>query len=445
MNRRPCSHRTASALFATFVALTLLAPHAAHATSPRTLRDARRAGHTPMLQPLPTSAPVAPQPQPPALSRPHDLRAPAGWESGEPRFAPAPDGGVLMSWIEPRSKGGEALQFASVKDGHWSNPILIAQGDSLFVNRADLPAVCAFGRSGLAAAWGSRGASPETHQLHLALSFDGGRTWGKRALLHSDRSGTEHGFVSLVPQGLGLRAIWLDGHNVMPGMEEGTADMTLHTRFIAPTGTLAREVELDGRTCDCCPTNAAVAGNQILVVYRDRDEGEFRDISLVRLESGRWTTPAPVHRDGWKIQGCPVNGPAIAANGDRVAVAWFTAAQDTARVLVSFSADGGRSFSAPARVDDGRPIGRAGVALLDDGTAAVTWLESDKDGAQVRARLVREGARPGTSTSIATTHDARGTGIPQVARTGDRLLFAWTEPGKRSQVRVAEAKVPKLR
>ncbi len=439
-------HHAARLAAVAMLALALLEPPAARATSSRALRDAGQARRTPAVQPLPLAPPAAPQPSPPALSRPHDLRSPAGWGSGEPRLTPAPGGGAMMSWIEPRPRGGEMLKFAYVTDGRWSNTFLIAQGDSLFVNRADLPVVCPYGQKGVAAAWGSRGgAGADGHQIRIAQSPDGGRTWRAPVVLHADRGGTEYGFVSLVPQGAGLRAVWLDGHNLTAGMEEGTADMTLHSRFIAPTGTLAREQELDGRTCDCCPTNAAVVGKQILVVYRDRDDAEFRDISLVRLEAGHWTPPGSVHRDGWKIRGCPVNGPAIAADGDRVAVAWYTAARDTPRVQVAFSPDGGRSFTEPIRVDDGRPLGRAGVTLLADGTAAVTWVESDKDKAQVRVRLVRSGARPSPSTGVAKTDDGNATGIPQIARDGDQLLFAWTEPGKRPQVRVAEVRPPRMR
>jgi hypothetical protein len=31
-----------------------------------------------------------------------------------------------------------------------------------------------------------------------------------------------------------------------------------------------------------------------------------------------------------------------------------------------------------------------------------------------------------------------------MARTGDRLLFAWTEPGDAPQVRIAEVRLPEL-
>lgn len=40
---------------------------------------------------------------------------------------------------------------------------------------------------------------------------------------------------------------------------------------------------------------------------------EVRDMSVVRFAGGRWTEPRTVARDGWQINGCPVNGPAIAA------------------------------------------------------------------------------------------------------------------------------------
>ena len=62
-----------------------------------------------------------------------------------------------------------------------------------------------------------------------------------------------------------------------------------------------------------------------VVVYRDRSEAEkeIRDISIVRLKGKKWSAPRPVFQDGWRLNGCPVNGPAVAAAGRRVAVAWF--------------------------------------------------------------------------------------------------------------------------
>jgi hypothetical protein len=50
---------------------------------------------------------------------------------------------------------------------------------------------------------------------------------------------------------------------------------------------------------------------------------EVRDIAVARYESGRWSEPVYPGAEGWRIEGCPVNGPALAADRDRVALAWF--------------------------------------------------------------------------------------------------------------------------
>jgi hypothetical protein len=149
-----------------------------------------------------------------------------------------------------------------------------------------------------------------------------------------------------------------------------------------------------------------------------------------------------VHRDNWKIAACPVNGPAVAASGRRVALAWFTAADDSARVKLAFSENAGANFSAPIRVDGGTPAGRVDVVMLPDGGALVTWIErTGGDTAAVRTRRVDSDGTLGPSTTIASSSAARASGFPQMALTASHVVFAWTVPGQPSVVRVARARV----
>jgi hypothetical protein len=209
---------------------------------------------------------------------------------------------------------------------------------------------------------------------------------------------------------------------------------------------------LDPRVCDCCQTAAVATRTGVLVAFRDRDEDERRDISLVRMDepsadgwtqrgmARAWSAPYPLHDDGWKIAGCPVNGPAMDARGDRVAIAWYTAARDTPRVRVAFSEDGGQTFGAPIGVDEGDPLGRVDVVLLDDGDALVTWLEkAPEKAALIRMRRVSRTGVTTPATTVARTSTARASGFPRIVRAGDRLVFAWTEVGKPARVRAAIA------
>ena len=69
---------------------------------------------------------------------------------------------------------------------------------------------------------------------------------------------------------------------------------------------------VDARTCDCCQTAVAMTAKGPLLAWRDRSEDEVRDIAVARFENNAWTAPKPVHADGWKVESCPVAGPALA-------------------------------------------------------------------------------------------------------------------------------------
>jgi hypothetical protein len=214
--------------------------------------------------------------------------------------------------------------------------------------------------------------------------------------------------------------------------------MMLVTTTISPNGARGPEVRLDARTCDCCQTAAALTSRGPIIAYRDRSPDEIRDVYVTRRVAGSWTSGRSVHADNWKIAACPVNGPALAASGARVALAWFTAANDVARVNVAFSDDAGATFSAPVRVDGGAPAGRVDIALSREGDALVTWVERiGGDTAAVRVRRVSRAGTAGAPTTISRSSTARSSGFPRMVTTGGDVVFAWTVPGSPSTIRVS--------
>jgi hypothetical protein len=131
--------------------------------------------------------------------------------------------------------------------------------------------------------------------------------------------------------------------------------------------------------------------------------------------------------DGWQIEGCPVNGPAIAAAGERVAVAWFTAAGGAPRVRFASSTDGGASFASAIDLDGAGSFGQVGIVLADDGTARVSWWRAAQGGGtDLVLRAVAPDGSVGATRVLAHSTAVQPVDVPQLVKLGDGVLVAWT-------------------
>jgi hypothetical protein len=369
------------------------------------------------------------------------MDSPAPPSSSEPNLATS-GSKLYLSWLE-RAGDSASLRFSILENGRWSDPRTIVTGSNLLVNRADFPSLRPLRDGALAAHWlAHRPSSPHAYDVKVSLSRDDGRSWVPMGSPHHDGAAVEHGFVSLVaePAG-GLGAIWLDGRATSGG--EAGATYLMYGRWNGSG--FDAEVRLDERVCDCCQTSAAFVGDRLTVAYRDRDSEEVRDISVIQRTGDRWSEPSAVHADGWRIPACPVNGPALASRGERAAVAWFTAAGETLRVLLAFSDDGGRTFRAPLRIDGGSPLGRLDLSMLDDGSVVASWLEHSGNRAEIRLRLVRADGASSAPVVVSATEAGRTSGFPRIALLGENVVVAWTRPGPPSQVAVATIALAEFR
>lgn len=371
------------------------------------------------------------------------VASPAGPGGMAPHLAVTSDGKAVLSWLEPEGEA-HTLKYATLEGTAWSTPKSIAKDDGWFVNWADVPSVVPLSTRQWAAHWlVKRPGGTYSYDIALARSADGGATWSSPLTPHTDNTPTEHGFVTLFPWSDSIGAVWLDGRNMPPDKggeppaEGGHADggMTLRFARLDYDGQVLDEGEIDNLVCDCCQTDVAMSDAGPVVAYRDRSSDEIRDISVARHTESGWAEPITVSDDNWKIAACPVNGPTIAAEGQRVAVAWYGAPNRKTRIKLAWSEDGGRTFSTPILIDDEGARGRVDVVLLPDDSAAVSWVHKSQDGSgQLRMRRVTTDGQRGEIEQITAGEYSRNAGFPQMVRAGDRIVFTWPEPGEPRRV-----------
>ena len=226
---------------------------------------------------------------------------PASGSAAQPDLVADARGRLLLSWISVEPEG-HALRLAVFEGGRWSEVAEIARGDDWFVNWADTPHVAATDDGALWAHWLRKSAdAPYAYDVVLSRSGDGGATWAAPVLVNDDATPTEHGFVSMWPHSRDAIGIaWLDGRDTRPQAHAGHAGhddhgagaMTLRTALVDARLQRSAERRLDARTCDCWQTSAAATARGALLVYRDRDQQEVRDIAATRFDQGAWTPAA---------------------------------------------------------------------------------------------------------------------------------------------------------
>ena len=338
------------------------------------------------------------------------------------------DGTLSLSWISSEQDNNASLHFSQLKNGKWIKPQKIADGSDWFVNWADFPAHAINEDLILTSYLKKSDSGTYTYDVLLNLRKLTGEKIKQDFLLNTDGIKAEHGFVSIIPNNnKGFFITWLDGRNTVEKKPDGDhKPMTIRFAEVSNKGDIINESELDAAACDCCQTSIANTNDGPIVVYRDRSDKEVRDVYSVRNINGVWEDPNPVHKDGWIINGCPVNGPKVASNSKNLAIAWFTASNGNPLVNLSFSKNNGASFDKPIKINDVNAIGRVDIAFLNDDEAIVSYMEVDDAGTYLRIKKVSVNGKVSEPITISKIDGGRNTGVPQLEIINNEIFIVWT-------------------
>jgi hypothetical protein len=339
----------------------------------------------------------------------------------QPNWAVAADGSALLSWVEPAKDGSYTLRYAARRGAAWSEARTIATGRRFWRHPAEMPELTTLSDGTLLAHWVENGKDSSESEYILVSSSRDGIHWTEPVMAHHDRSAVQHGLASIVASGPREASIlWLQA---LKG-EDGP--VSLMRTIVGADGKEIKEEALDNDVCSCCPTSVVKTAKGLLVAYRGHTPKDIRDINVLRFENGRWSASKNLNPDKWEINACPVNAASAAAKDNRVAISWYTEADDSARVQLVFSSDAGATFTKPTRVSTGPSLGYASTALSNDGGAFVSWIEEATSSSRVLVRLVSPAGAAGPVIQIAEG-SRQSLGYPKLLASGSETWIAWCD------------------
>ncbi len=352
------------------------------------------------------------------------LPNPSGAGSLQAHWGTASDSSPLLSWLEKSKDGSLSLRYAIRRGTQWSEPHTIVANRQFFRQPAESPSVISFPNGSLLAEWVEvPPGSGEAENLYVSASKDGTK-WTTPVMAHRDRSPVQHALASMSASGDDEASlVWLEA------LKGEDAPSALKRTVVNSSGAVVKEETLDSDVCTCCPTSIVKTAKGLLVAYRDHSPQDIRDIGIIRFENGRWQPSKILNADKWEINACPVNGAAAAARDNRVAVGWYTEAQDSPRTQLALSGDGGTTFSKPIRISTGNSFGHTSVALDENGNAIVSWLEEGSgDGVRLLARKVTTAGVAGPVVEVVQGAQ-RSIGYPRLLQAGNETWIAWGNSG----------------
>jgi hypothetical protein len=344
------------------------------------------------------------------------------------------DGKPLLSWVETEKDGSYTLKYSIRSGAQWSAPRTIAAHREFFRQPAELPGIVQLAVGTLLAHWVEMPEGADDAEFLYVTASKDGAAWSKPIMAHKDKSMVQHGLASMAPSGDHEASVmWLEA---LKG-EDGP--VSLKRTVINNQAAVVKEETLDTDVCACCPTAIVDTAKGLLVAYRDRTKENIRDISVIRFEGGKWSDSKNINPDKWKLDACPTNAAAAAANGNNVAISWFTAAGNSPRVQVVFSSDAGATFTKPVLVSTARSYGYTSIALDDHGGAIVSWLEQGGSDTRIAVRTVAANGTAGPVTQV-TQGSRKALGYPKILRVGGETWVAWAGSATPTKVQTVRLK-----
>ena len=268
-------------------------------------------------------------------------------------------------------------------------------------------------------------------QIKTARSTDGGRTFGPPTSIQSAGAAGDRGWQASTVDAAGqLHSVWLD-HRGMAAAGEHDMHKTEHdgVAMAQRSGLYYRgagaERELFKGVCYCCKTALAIGSDgAIFAAWRHVFDGNLRDIAFTSSRDGGKTF-APltrVNEDGWKIDGCPDDGPAMAIDrSGTIHMVWPTVTGEKGVIHYATSRDG-RSFTKPVQVPTfgTAKASHPQIAIDGGGTVVIAWDEV-REGVRAAGYVERTATGFGAPQSL-----GKATMYPVLAAAERGLIAAWT-------------------
>ena len=262
----------------------------------------------------------------------------------DPQVLVRASGMIALAQVETEGDFEDELVIYSSHSGGdvFSEPVRVdPDGGKVVAHGEGAPTFLQGPRSQFHAVWVAGGKRGE-RSLLAARSKDFLQSFDDPRVIASGSRGEPAFFdATVAPDGM-VAASWLARPKAGEGLP-GTSNLLVRVAR-EPGKDFDEPVVVAPDVCPCCsPALIADDESNLHVAWRTTDAENVRSMAVATsTDSGKtWSDPMAIPEVGWKINGCPHSGPALAIHEGRLNVAWYSEAEGSPRLYWSRQQDDG--------------------------------------------------------------------------------------------------------
>ena len=285
---------------------------------------------------------------------------------------------------------------------------------------------------------------PFTGYIWFSRSIDGGKSFEKPIIVHTDRAEITHRFDELNVAKTGdakgkVTVTWIDKRDLIAAKSAGKPYEGAAIYYAASSNqgaSFAPEQKLADSSCECCRIALAnKPDGTVVAMWRHVFEGSERDHMMAEIPAQANQVPVTKRATfgRWEIDGCPHHGAALATGGEGkdwwgYHMAWFDGGNDDSGKDASLfyaRMDGEAWVSSPPK-KFGKHTNQAGhPALLSMGENVwLVWREIESKNNKILGMFSDDGGRSwGAPKELATS--AGKTDYPILLAKDNQAYLAW--------------------
>ncbi len=335
-----------------------------------------------------------------------------------------------------------ALLSVFVSDGHvyftraeretleFSSPTRITREQARIDHNGESRPKIALGRdNAVFVSWTRRIEGRFAGDVYFSRSLDDGRSFDAPRLMRDTHEPTSHRFdaLTVTPSGR-LYVAWIDKRDLARAEAEGAEGFAGASIFFAVSddggATFGPNQRAAAHSCECCRLAMVPAGaDRIRLLWRHVFAGSVRDHALAELTPGGASEPERVSHENWVLQGCPHEGPHMAAGTNGEHMVWFSGAPDAAGVHYGFRDHALGATLHMQRLDERPGSGKPQVAVRGD-HVDVIWLAVGAKRSEVLHVHSHDAGRS-WSTPQTVASSAAAVDHPHLLTDTDDVWVAW--------------------